>query len=153
MAVPKIAIRAAKANPGSDQSGPKRNRTRQFLFLTFGAGALSGLVALIGPGLLTVAGAAITTHVATTAAKPIQASAVFPPVPPKTQVIDVYDPAPPVKRAAPAPAPAPAAAPPAAVQPSPTPTHRPSPIPSPTPQRSPRPTPSGSPRPTPPPND
>jgi hypothetical protein len=133
MTVPKIAVRA-RARTGSDEPGPARNRTRQFLVLTIGAGVLSGMLALLGPGLVTEAGAAITTHVPAPTPKPIQASAVFPPVGPQHQVIDVYDPPPP-KRAAPAPAPP--------VVPSP----------SPRPARSPRPTPSGSPRPSPPPDN
>jgi hypothetical protein len=130
MSVPKIANRA-RARTGSDQPGPVRNRTREFLLLTLGAGALSGLLALVGPGLVTGAGAAITTHVAATTAEPIQASAVFPSVPAQHKVIDVYDPPPPATRAAPPP--------PAAAAPQPS--------PSPSPRRSPRPTPSGSPPP------
>ncbi|MFI5284438.1 MAG: hypothetical protein ACHQ0J_15120 [Candidatus Dormibacterales bacterium] len=132
MAGPKIALRA-RARTGSEEPGPVRNRTRQFLLLTLGAGALSGVVALVGPGLVTNAGAAITTHVAAITAKPIQASTVFPSVPPQHQVIDVYDPPPPARHVAPAPAPAP----------------RPSA--SPEPRQSPRP--SGSPRPSPSPDD
>ena len=53
--MPKIAIRA-KVTAGSEQAGPVRNRTRQFLVLTLGAGALSGILALIGPGLLVMLG-------------------------------------------------------------------------------------------------
>jgi hypothetical protein len=134
MAVPKTAVRAGAA-PGSDQPGRARNRTRQFLVLTLGAGAVSGIVALVGPALVTDVGAAITNHVAATVPQTIQATALFPPVPPQHKVIDIYDPAPPARQAAPAPPPAAA----------PTPTHHESPQP----QRSPRPTPSGSPRPSP----
>jgi hypothetical protein len=130
--VPKIAIRAAR--PGSDQPGPVRNRTRQFLVLTIGAGAASGLVALIGPALVTDVGAAITTHVAAPAPDPIQASAVFPSVPPQHKVIDVYDPAPPVRQAPPAP--------PATAAPTAPPTQSPRPARSPRPSPSPRGSPS-----------
>ena len=87
------------------------------------------MLALVGPGLVTDVGAAITTHVAATTDEPIQASTLFPPVGVQHKVIDVYDPPPPRRVAPPAPAPQPA--------------------PSPSPHRSPRPTPSGSPRPTP----
>jgi outer membrane biosynthesis protein TonB len=132
----KIAIRGG-ATPGSEETGPKRNRTRQFLVLTLGAGAVSGIVALVGPALVTNVGAAITTHVAVATPQPIQATQLFPAVPPQHQVINVYDPPPPAK-VAPAP-PAPTAA-----------SH---PTPSPEPRRSPRPTPSGSPRPSPPPDN
>jgi hypothetical protein len=139
MSAAKIAIRG-RATPGSEEPGPKRNRTRQFLVLTLGAGAVSGIVALVGPGLVTDVGAAITTHVAATTPQPIQAAQLFPAVPPQHQVINVYDPPPPA-RVAPAP-PAPPA-PPAAAHPTPSPQH----------QHSPRPTPSGSPRPSPPPDN
>jgi len=130
MIVRKIAARG-RLRAGPESREPKRNRAWLFLFLTLGAGAASGILALVGPGLVTDVGAAITTHVTTTINEPIQASALFPPVGVQHKVIDVYDPPPPARRVAP-----PAAAPP---QPSP----------SPSPRRSPRPTPSGFPRPTP----
>ena len=129
----KIAVRGGDRG-GSERRPPQKHRTWLFLFLTIGAGAVSGILALVGPGLVTDVGAAITTHVAATTPQPIKASAVFPSVPPQHQVIDVYDPPPPPRRAAP---------PAAAAQPSPTPTSH----------RSPRPTPSGSPRPSPPPDN
>jgi hypothetical protein len=132
MIIRKIAARG-RPRTGPEPREPKRHRAWLFLFLTLGAGAVSGVIALLGPALVTNAGAAITTHVAAVTSEPIEASNLFPPVGPQHQVIDVYDPPPPVKRAAP-----PAAAPP----PPP-----PSPRPSPSPQRSPRPTPSGSPHP------
>jgi hypothetical protein len=128
MIVRKIAARGRpRTGPASRQ--PKRNRAWLFLFLTLGAGAFSGILALVGPGLVTDVGAAITTHVAATNAEPIQASALFPPVGVQHKVIDVYDPPPPRR-----------VAPPAAAAP-------PHPSPSPSPRRSPRPTPSGSPPP------
>lgn len=123
----KIAVRAG-ARSGSDPRPPKRNRALLFLLLTLGAGAASGIIALLGPALVTDVGAAITTRVAATSSEPIQASTLFPAVPPQHKVIDVYDPPPPVRRSAP-----PASAPHSA--------------PSPSPERSPRPTPSGSPPP------
>ena len=136
MTVRKIAARGS-ARTGPESRPPKRNRAWLFFLLTLGAGAVSGILALIGPGLVTDVGAAITTHVAATADPQIQASTLFPPVGPQHKVIDVYDPPPPVRVAPPAPAP----------QPSPSPSPRRSPRP--TPSHSPRPTPSGSP----PPND
>jgi len=134
----KIAARG-RPRTGPESRPPKRNRAWLFFFLTLGAGAVSGILALVGPAVVTDVGAAITTHVAPTAEPQIQASTLFPPVGPQHKVIDVYDPPPPVRVAPPVAAP------------------QPSPSPSPSPRRSPRPTPSHSPRPTPsgspPPND
>jgi hypothetical protein len=127
MIVRKIAARG-RPRTGADPRPPKRNRAWLFLFLTLGAGAVSGIVALVGPGLVTDVGTTITTHVAATTNQPIQASALFPPVGVQHKVIDVYDPPPPRRVAPPAPT---------------------VPSPSPSPRRSPRPTPSGSPRPSP----
>jgi hypothetical protein len=149
MVVRKIAVRG-RPRTGPESRPPKRNRAWLFLFLTLGAGAVSGILALVGPAVVTDVGAAITTHVAATTDQPIQASTLFPPVPVQHRVIDIYDPPPP-RRVAPPPA--------AAPQPSPSPSPRRSPRPTPshsprpTPSGSPRPTPSGSPRPTPPPNN
>jgi hypothetical protein len=136
MIVRKIAARGVPRT-GKEPRPPKRHRAWLFLFLTLGTGAACGILALVGPALVTDVGAAITTHVAATTDPQIQASTLFPPVGPQHKVIDVYDPPPPAR-----------VAPPAAV---------PQPSPSPSPRRSPRPTPSHSPRPTPsgspPPND
>jgi len=74
MIVRKIAARGRPRTGASDPRPPKRNRAWLFLFLTLGAGAASGIVALVGPGLVTDVGAAITTHVAATTNQPIQAS-------------------------------------------------------------------------------
>lgn len=127
MSVRKIAARG-RPRTGPDPRPPKRNRAWLFLLLTLGAGAVSGILALVGPGLVTDVGAAITTHIAATTNQPIQASTLFPPVGVQHKVVDVYDPPPPRRVAPPAP---------------------PHPSPSPSPYRSPRPTPSHSPRPTP----
>ena len=140
MIVRKIAARG-RPRTGQEARPPKRNRAWLFLFLTLGAGAVSGILALVGPGLVTDVGAAITTHVAATAEPQIQASTLFPPVGPQHKVIDVYDPPPPARAAPPAP--------PAAATPHPSPSPEPRRSPRPTPSHSPRPTPSGSP----PPND
>jgi hypothetical protein len=138
MKVAKLAVRA-RATAASEEPRPVRNRTRQFLTLTIGAGVCSGLIALVGPVLVTAAGAALTTKIAAVTAQPIQASTVFPPVGPQHKTVDVYDPAPPVRRAAPAPAPAP--------------THDAEPSPTPRPSQSPRPSPSPRPSGSPPPED
>lgn len=127
MIVRKIAARG-RPRTGQEPRPPKRNRAWLFLLLTLGAGAASGILALIGPALVTDVGAAITTHVPATADPQIHASTLFPPVGVQHKVIDVYDPPPPR-----------APAPPAAAAPRPS--------PSPEPHRSPRPTPSGSPHP------
>ena len=134
MIVRKIAARG-RPRTGPDARPPKRNRAWLFLLLTLGAGAVAGILALVGPGLVTDVGAAITTHVAAITNQPIQASTLFPPVGVQHKVVDVYDPPPPRRVAPPAPPP----------QPSPSPSpHR---SPRPTPSHSPRPTPSGSPPP------
>ena len=133
MTVPKIAARG-RPRTGQEMRPPKRHRAWLFFFLTLGAGAVSGILALVGPAVVTDVGAAITTHVGPTTEPQIQASTLFPPVGPQHKVIDVYDP-PPVRVAPPV----------AAPQPSPSPSPRESPRP--TPSHSPRPTPSGSPPP------
>jgi hypothetical protein len=137
MIVRKLATRG-KGQNGSQEQGPKRNRAWQFLLLVLGAGAAAGLIALVGPGLVTALGAQVTTQIHNNTVQPLDAHALFPPVAAVHKVVDVYDPAPP-RRAQPAP---PAAAP--AAPPAPPVSH-----PSPTPRRSPRPTatPHGSPPP------
>jgi hypothetical protein len=145
MKVAKLAVRA-RATAASEEPRPIHNRTRQFLTLTIGAGVVSGLIALVGPVLVTAAGAALTTKIAASTAQPIKASAVFPPVGPQHKTVDVYDPAPPVRQGAPAPAPP-------AHETEPSPSPRPSHSPRPTPPPTPRPTPGPTPRATPPPDN
>jgi hypothetical protein len=140
MIVRKLATRG-RGQAGSEEQGPQRNRAWQFLWLVLGAGAVSGLIALVGPGLVTALGAQVTTQIHNNAVQPLDAHSLFPPVAAVHKVVDVYDPAPP-RRAQPAP-PAPPA-PPAAAPPA-APVSHPSPTPS--PHRSPRPTPHGSPSP------
>jgi hypothetical protein len=136
MIVRKLATRGRGQN-GPQEQEPKRNRAWQFLLLVLGAGAVSGLIALVGPGLVTALGAQVTTQIHNNTTQPLDAHSLFPPVAAVHQVVDVYDPAPP-RRAQPAP---PAAAPP----PPPAPVSHPSPTPRRSP--SPRPTPHGSPTP------
>ena len=62
----KIAARG-RPRTGPESRPPKRNRAWLFFFLTLGAGAVSGILALVGPAVVTDVGAAITTHVAPTA--------------------------------------------------------------------------------------
>jgi len=77
MIVRKIAARG-RPRTGPESRPPRRNRAWVFLFLTLGAGGVSGIVALIGPAVVTDVGAAITTHVAATTDQPVQASTLFP---------------------------------------------------------------------------
>jgi hypothetical protein len=116
------------ANGGSDQRDRKRSRVGRNVVLIFGAGVVSGAAALAGIppfGSLQALLAPISEllHPQPPAA-PIQASAIFPPVPPVHKVVDVYDPPPPAPRATSAPQP-PAAPPKPKASPSP----RPSPTP------------------------
>jgi hypothetical protein len=121
---------------GLREKQPTRNRTGRFAVLILGAGALSGIAAMLGVwpfGGLQV----LVTHVirGDETAAPIEARTLFPPVPPVHQVIDVYDPPPPVAPAPPAAQPAPqppqATPTPRHEHPSPTPTIHSSPSPSP----------------------
>jgi hypothetical protein len=129
----KLAMRARRGERPAEEK-PKRNRAFLFLLFTLGAGALSAMIALVGPSLVTDAGAVVTNAIVTNSpATQIKAQTLFPPVAAVHKVIDVYDPAPPVKRTQPAP---PAAAPATS-----------NPSPSPSPRRSPRPTPTASPTP------
>ena len=91
---------------------PRRNRAARFLVLTLGSGALAALLAIAIAGIPTVLGLVFPTG----PAPQIQASAIFPPVPPVHKVIDVYDPPKPVFR----PLPKPPAAAPGPVRSSPT---------------------------------
>jgi hypothetical protein len=112
---------------------PKRNRTGRFAVLILGAGALSGIGAMLG--VWPFAGLQVlVTHVIQGDATvvPIEARTLFPPVPPVHQVIDVYDPPPPAPPAAkPAPQPPQATPTPRHEHPSPTPTVHATPSPSP----------------------
>ena len=115
-----------------DASGPKErgpSRLGRNLLLILGAGVVSGMAALAGIppfGSLQALVAPISQSLHPQAAPVlIQASAVFPPVPPVHKTVDVYDPPPPAARPNPAPPPAPTP------KASPTPTHHPSPTPPP----------------------
>ena len=115
-------------NRHSEPGDRKRSRLGRYLVLIFGAGVVSGTAALAGIppfGSLQALLAPISQllHPQPPPA-PIQASAIFPPVPPVHKVIDVYDPPPPAPRATSAPQP-PAASPKPKASPSP----RPSPSP------------------------
>jgi hypothetical protein len=116
------------ANGGSEQPERKRSRAGRYVLLIFGAGVVSGTAALAGIppfGSLQALLAPISQLLhPPPPPTPIQASAIFPPVPPVHKVVDVYDPPPPAPRATSAPQP------PAA---SPRPKSSPSPRPSPSP--------------------
>jgi hypothetical protein len=128
MSVRKAAIRAG-AQAGPQQNKRKTNRVFMFLVLTTGAGALAELIALLAPGMVSGAGELVTILQGNSPVQ-IEASTLFPPVPPQHKTVDVYDPAP-ARSSAP-------------VRPTTAPSN---PSPSPSPRRSPRPTPSGSPPP------
>jgi hypothetical protein len=114
---------------GMQKREPKRNRAGLFAVITFGAGGISGLAAMAGiwpfsglQAFLPTIGAA--SHLVTgDPSTQIQASSIFPAVPPIHKVIDVYDPPPPAPRQQPAPPQPPAT--------TPTPRHHPSPSPTP----------------------
>ena len=91
---------------------PGRNRLFRFLVLTFGAGGGAALFAILIAGLPTVVALVLPAE----PPAPLQASQLFPSVPPvhKTVVINdppVYRPAPPAARPVPAPMPPATAAP------------------------------------------
>lgn len=105
--ISRLAVgRSAKTAPRDRK--PRRNRSVRFLTLTFGSGALAALLAVVIAGIPTVLGLVFPTG----PTPEIQASAIFPPVPPVHKVIDVYDP--------PKQAPRPVARPPAAPAARPT---------------------------------
>jgi hypothetical protein len=127
-------------NGGSEQRDRKRSRLGRYVVLIFGAGVVSGTAALAGIppfGSLQALLAPISQllHPQPPPA-PIQASAIFPPVPPVHKVIDVYDPPPPAPRATSAPQPP-------ATSPKPKASPRPSPRPSPPLHSTPSPSPGG----------
>ncbi len=82
---------------------PRRNRSLRFLVLTFGSGAVAAILAIVIAGIPTVLGLVFPAG----STPEIQASAIFPPVPPVHKVIDVYDP----PKQAPRPQPRPTSAP------------------------------------------
>lgn len=91
--MPKFAFRA-ETPTRSHRRTPTRTRAWEFILLTLGAGVVSGTLALVGPGVVTKAGAEVPKRVAATTSQPIQASTLYPPVGAQHQVIDVYDPPP-----------------------------------------------------------
>src|SRR5712664_378071 len=115
-------------NGGTEPHDRKRSRVGRYVVLIFGVGVVSGTAALAGIppfGSLQAVLAPISQllHPQPPPA-PIQASAIFPPVPPVHKVVDIYDPPPPAPRASPAPAP-----PTATPRPKASPSPRPSPSP------------------------
>jgi hypothetical protein len=123
----------AKASSGNEGA---RRRARRYVALIFGAGIASGAAALAGippfgslQGLLSPIAQFLHPQPASV---PIQASTIFPPVPPVHQVVDVYDPPPPAQKSNPGPQP-----------PATTPTPHPKASPTPPLQSSPSPTPRG----------
>jgi hypothetical protein len=107
---------------GSRRKEPTRHRAWLFTLLTLGAGAGSGVAALIATTLLVNVQTLVTDVGAqNNAPPPLEARTVFPSVPPVHKVIDVYDP-PAARPVSPTTQPRPAA--------SPTPHHRPSPSPT-----------------------
>jgi hypothetical protein len=130
MIVRKLAIRGS-ARAGSEHQRTNRNRIWLFTWLTLGAGAVSGLIALFGASVLVQMQTVVIDVSGKTGVPAIEARALFPAVPATHKTVDVFDPAPPA-----APPSKPAAKPPVAATAPP-----PSPMPSPTHHRSPRPTP------------
>lgn len=98
MMIRRLAIGRSMRTAPRDRK-PRKNRLVRFLFLTFGSGALAALLAIAIAGVPTVLGLVFPTG----PQPKIQASALFPPVPPVHRVIDVYDP----PKQAPAPNPRP----------------------------------------------
>lgn len=113
-----------KTKAASGQEGG-RSRARRYAALIFGAGIVSGTAALAGIppfGSLQALIAPISQFLhPQPASGPIQASTIFPPVPPVHQVVDVYDPppAPQPPRTGPAPHPNASPTPPLRSSPSP----------------------------------
>jgi hypothetical protein len=108
--------------PGS--RGGKPTKVWRYLVLIFAAGVVSGTAALAGIPPFGSVQALLSPisqlrHVQPDST-PINASAIFPPVPPVHKVVDVYDPPPPARKSNPAPQP-PASSPKPKTSPSPTP--------------------------------
>ncbi len=119
-------LRPQKAKVAVGQREKRRSRTGRYLALVFGAGAISGVAALAGippfgslQALLAPASEYVHPQSPIT---PIQASTIFPSVPPVHKTVDVYDLAPPAQRSSP---------PPVATSPRPTTSPRPATSPSP----------------------
>jgi hypothetical protein len=122
MIIRKVAFGGGKG-AGSRRKEPTRHRAWLFTLLTLGAGAGSGVAALIGTTLLVNVQTLVTdVGAASNAPQPIEARSVFPSVPPVHKVINVYDP-PAARPSSPASRPHPSA--------KPTPDDRPSPSPTP----------------------
>ena len=100
MSVRKVAIRR-RAGADSEQESPKRKRAWLFWLLTFGAGVISALVVLVGPGLWANLETSIATQ-SNSAAQSIKARALFPAIGVVHKVVTVYDP-PPIARPSPPP--------------------------------------------------
>jgi hypothetical protein len=131
--------RTATHGAPSDASDPAQRkpiRTGRYVALALGSGVVSGVASMAGiwpfNGFQSVLVHAAQIVHPTAGSAPIQAGAIFPPVPPVHKVIDVYDPAPPQPAKS---------APPQPPQASPTPKHSPKPTPSPPINSSPSPTP------------
>lgn len=147
MGVRRITARARfKAGVGGNQT--RRSRVGRFALLIFSAGALSGVAALLGVWPFGGIQVFVTRVFHGDSAVAFEARSLFPPVPPLTQVIDVYDPAPPA--GAPRAAAPPAAAPPAA-HPTSKPTSKPTSPPTSQPTSPPTSPPTSQPPPPPPP--
>lgn len=129
MIVRKLAIRGS-ARAGSEHQRTNRHRIWLFTWLTLGAGAVSGLIALFGASVLVQMQTVVIDVSGKTGVPAIEARALFPAVPATRKTVDVYDPAPPASPSKPV------SKPPVA-----KPAPMPSPMPSPTHHRSPRPTP------------
>lgn len=115
-------LRPQKAKVAEGQREKRPNRTGRYLVLIFGAGVITGVAALAGippfgslQALLAPASEYLHPQPPLT---PIQASTIFPSVPPVHKTVDVYDPPPPARRSSPPPA-----------STSPRPTTSPSPTP------------------------
>jgi len=90
----KLAVRS-RGGADSLQKTPRPNLVWLFGMLTLGTGAVTGFASLVIGSFLTDVQAATATYLhGNASADPIQAATLFPPVPPVTKVIDVYDPPP-----------------------------------------------------------
>jgi hypothetical protein len=131
VSVRRNAARAA-FRVGLRDNQPKRNRVGRFAALILGAGAVSGIAAMLGVWPFAGLQVLVNQIVHGPPAGPIEARTLFPAVPPVHQVIDVYDPPPPAPPAAkPAPQPPQVTPTPRHEHPSPTPTAHSTPSPSP----------------------
>lgn len=133
MIADRLRLRRA-ARVGDEQHERKRSRVRRYVVLIFGVGVVTGTAAMAGipPFGSLQALLAPVSHLIHPQPAPaqIQASAIFPPVPPVHRVVDVYDPPPPASQTTAPPQP-----------PATTPTPKPKTSPSPRPRSSPSPSP------------